>query len=182
MYKSTALSWTTTPHTWLHAAIKYAHEHDILIDLPFQWLKPIRQRDQSLIWGFCLRGLLYKDLLRLNRVRLFYRITCLAEVSTAKGDCIDDSRLGSHGKDAIGFCHRSCFTWPFQQRPIRTDFKYFRDVLQLTFCHDQSWRLREDLGDWTLTQEQYTSDWEWFFSPSQQLLWKVDSSGLHYAF
>ena len=76
--KSAALSWTTTPHTWLHAAITYAHEHDILIDLPFQWLKPIRQRDQSLMWGFGLRGLSYKDLLRLNRVRLFYRITCLA--------------------------------------------------------------------------------------------------------
>ena len=55
-------------------------------------------------------------------------------------------------------------------------------MLQLTFCHDQSWRLREDLGDWTLTQEEYTSDWEWFFSPAQHLLWKVDSSGLHYAF
>ena len=123
-------------------------------------------------------NLLTNDLIRLNQVRLFFYINMLTDIMSARGDYIDNSRLGSHGKDTMGLVHRSRFIWPYQQQPPQMGFKFFRDSIQLIFYHDQSWRLRTPLSDWILPAENYTYDCEWFFSPSLYTIWKIDHRGI----
>ena len=169
---SLALTWACTPHAWLIATIAYAIDKDIGLDLNLQWLAPARAGDVSLMSSFSQKGYKKMDLQRLNRVRLWYRINALSDICSADGREVNSYYLGGHGVDALGFYRFSKFNWAYQQRPPRGDFKFFRDTVQLCFCHDSSWRLRKCLGAWSLSDEDYCRDWDWYYSPvSKNLLY-----------
>ena len=173
-----AFEWATTPNVWLVAAIKYACDHNF--DVAFQeltWIRPVRQGDVSIMTSFCNQNYTTNELQRINRVRLWYKISLLSDLCTADGKEVEPHHLGSHGFDALGFYRDSRFDWAYQQRPPRADFKCFRDALQLCFCHDGSWILRSPLGAWDMNDEDYKKDWDWFYSPSLKNLLFLTSTG-----
>ena len=120
--------------------------------------------------GFSAHGFDTLDLLRLNRCRLYYQVTSLSDISTAKGDRIAHSYLGSHGKDAVGFARHTDIKWAIQQRPPRSDLNFFRDCSMRVFCHDGTWDLRRNLGPWILSEQQLRCNWDWYFHSSSSSL------------
>ena len=166
-----SLKWALTPNAWIRSVITYAHDNDISLDTPhLQTVQPSRRDDRSLMLGFSAHGFDTLDLLRLNRCRLYYQVASLADISTAKGDKIAQSYLGSHGKDAVGFSRHAVIKWPIQQRPPRSDLKFFRDCSMRVFCHDGTWDLRRKLGPWILSEKQLLSNWDWYFHSSSNSL------------
>ena len=101
----------------------------------------------------------------------------ISDLCTADGREVDPQNLGSHGVDAICFSRLSKYNWPFQQQPPRGDFKFFRDMVRLCFCHGGTWRLLQPLGAWSLSEVDYQRAWDWFYSPSQKGLFRLELNG-----
>ena len=169
--------WATSPKSWLIAVLKFAIDNQIHLNLTLHWLKPSRLNDVALMDSFAKFNSNSTDLLRLNRVRLWYHIVSLSDICTADGLYVEPYHLGHHGLDALGFNRFSKYDWANQQRPQRTDFKLFRDTIRTCFCHDQSWRLQKPLGPWTQPTEDYIKDWNWFYSASSGQLLFLDNTG-----
>ena len=70
-----ALSWAITPNAWVIASLLFAFDRTIFVDIHLDCLSPARHHDQSLMTAFFNRGLSEVNLQRLNRVRLWYRIS-----------------------------------------------------------------------------------------------------------
>jgi hypothetical protein len=105
------------------------------------------------------------ELMTLNRCRLYLQALFLSEICTGVGLSISgDLWMGNHLDIS---CKQS--SWPWQQRPSSQDWTIWQTFIKKAFLF-RGLHLQVPLGNWL-----YCDDgWEWYFSPSQECLFKLE--------
>ena len=103
-----------------------------------------------------------QELAGFNRVRLYYGVTLLSEISTANGQVISgDAWVGTRSR-------HSPLLWPYQPKPGPESFKAWRRLLNSAFLGDQNKRvssatakryLENPLGKWLEGSDWLQSKW-----------------------
>jgi hypothetical protein len=132
--------------------------HDIKI-------KPLREDDQLIMKAFYALSPTSSELMALNRCRLYLQVLFLSEICTGDG-------LAISGDAWVGKCfevpHKQ-ESWPRQQRPSHKDWTIWQLFIKKAFIV-RGLRLRVPLSNWLTCED----GWEWFFSPSQECLFKLE--------
>ena len=103
-----------------------------------------------------------RQLLRLNRCRLFLQVITLAEISDGSGDKICNMAYNGHRN----FTRKSPFLWTVQPRPDANHWKLWRQALRKCFS-SHGRLLRVPLGGWIDRDETH---WKWFLEVNSKYL------------
>jgi hypothetical protein len=143
---------------------------------------PFRAQDQCLMDHFSLLpGATRATLGAANRVRLFYGVAYLSEITTADGmhlagDAWEGTRL-----------RISPLLWPFQPKPGPKSFRAWRRFLNDAFLRGPHLRvssrtrdllLRTTLGSWLPASSAFMFHWDALYAPSTTTLYVVSADGV----
>ena len=159
--------WLLTPSTWVRSTLQFLHEEKVSFtsNLSFTTLTSKRLRDSPIMLGFSRVVESSSALMRLNRCRIFLKVVSVADISTTDGTEISESLFGTTQELPYRTCHRNAFAWPGQDRPPLADWSFWKESIKSAFCAS-NWMLATPLGDWTITKEEYISDWDYFLTLS----------------
>jgi hypothetical protein len=142
-------------HTW---QFLWENSVSILDRVPDLVLR--REGDRFLIPAFAGSGFARRDLLQLNRCRLFLQVTTLADIVQGNGSAWNGKR------DSF---RPHFYEWPIQSHPPQSDWEKWKRALTVAFgVHPSSRLLSSPLGHWT----DDISGWRWFWSPSEERLYE----------
>jgi hypothetical protein len=99
----------------------------------------------------------------LNRCRMYLHVTYVSEICTGDGLALSENAWHGHHFEVP---HRIA-SWPKYHRPPNKEWLLWRTFLKKTMLH-RGLRLRCPLGKWL----RFTEEWEWYYSPSQECLFK----------
>ena len=150
---------------WIVHSWKFMHDFSIDLIEGTPALPLRRIGDRYLTSSFYSHSFKGRELLRLNRCRLFLQVTTLADISAADGKFITHDAW--HGR--LDATRPSYYSWPNQGDPTTRDWALWRRALSLTFCGGQARRLVIPLGSWT---DQQIHLWTWFFAPAEDRLYE----------
>jgi hypothetical protein len=115
-----------------------------------------------------------------NRVRLHFGVAHLSEIVTANGTTISrDAWEGTRQR-------LSPLLWPYQPKPGPKSFRTWRRLLVTSFLRGHRARvsartrdltLNTALGSWRPGSEGFRYQWDSFFSPHTNLLYRVSEHG-----
>ena len=162
--------WLLTSSTWVRSTLQFLHEEKVSFhsNLSFYTLAPKRLRDSPIMSGLSRVVESSAALRRLNQCRIFLKVVSVADISTTDGTTISDSLFGTTRELPYRTCRRNTFAWPGQDRPPRTDWTFWKESIKSAFC-STNWSLTTSLGDWTVSQDEYIADWDYFLCPSSPL-------------
>ena len=150
---------------WITHSWKFMQDWGIDVSEGTSSLMLRRVGDRFLIETFHQFGFKGKELIRLNRCRLYLQVATVADISTADGRLITFEAW--HG--TIDPSRPSPFTWPNQGKPPTKDWDLWRRALSLSLCNGQIRRFSIPLGSWTDDQ---WHKWLWFFAPEENRLYE----------
>jgi hypothetical protein len=150
---------------------------DIEATLP----RPLRERDFCLMDVICsLPNVTRAQHLAFNRVRLYFGVSHLSEISTADGQHIArDAWAGSR-------LRHSALLWPYQPQPGPKSFRVWRRLLADAFLRTAHRRvsartrdllLRTPLQRWLPASESFRCQWDTFFAASTDELFIAGDDG-----
>ena len=127
--------------------------------------RPLRVNDIA-IMNLPQAGYSSQDLQRINRCRIFLRVTMLSEISSCDGKTLLPS-IWQGQPPPNSF---STLLWPRQSRPSGPSWRLWRRYLQSALspgnynCYSTQLRLHRPLGSWLAN---FDSDrhWSWYYSP-----------------
>ena len=164
-------TWIT--HTW-----EFLAEHNMQIRIPDVWTpQPQRQNDTFLMDH---ANVMYQNgaatRQKINRCRLFLRVTTLSDITDATGRHIE-----KHVWDGDRPKHRKTkLNYPTYERPPKQDWTVFRQFLQrlLTNPYDPKSKLTKHhtLGAW---YKQRHEDWTTNYSPSTNRIYIKKSNNIY---
>jgi hypothetical protein len=115
-----------------------------------------------------------------NRVRIYFGVTYLSEIVTAKGSSI--ARDAWEG----GRMRLPPFLWPYQIRPGPKSFRHWQRILADAFLlgtrrrvssRTRDLTLRTNVGPWLPASDAFRTHWDAFFSGEQNALFMVTNEG-----
>lgn len=107
------------------------------------------------------------ELMTLNRCRLYLQVLFRSEICTGDGLSISrDAWTGNRFE-----IPRKQVSWPRQQRPSLKDWTTWQAFQKKAFLSRDLW-LWVPLGKWLHCKD----GWEWYFSPTQECLFKLEQS------
>ena len=105
------------------------------------------------------------DLAKINRCRLYLRVTTLSDITSGDGKTICKQYWDGYRDDERILLH----DWPEQGDPGDKDWTLWRRALKTAFPQQQR-KLENPLGRWV---DKYRNKWKWFYHPlSKQLYTK----------
>jgi hypothetical protein len=109
-----------------------------------------------------------EELSALNRCRIYLQAYFLSDICTGDGlTLLEDAWKGKRFK--VPFKTNA---WPNQQKPSPKDWTLWQTFIKRAFL-GRGYRLKSPLGSWL----QVDKDWEWYYSPKQERLFKLDDNG-----
>jgi hypothetical protein len=166
------VGFLATDHCWVKHAWKFMSSSGFTIQSSAldPSLKLRRGNDSFLMELFLSSNLGSDALRRLNRCRLFLKVTTLSDITTGDGNKITKSAW----QGVQDITRPTHYVWPAQSSPPAADSEIWRSALQSTVCSN-SRILRSQVGAWTDTN--LTDHWMWYFSPSLERLYRHQPQG-----
>ena len=155
---------------WIMHSWKFMNDFGIKLIEGTTALKLRRVGDAFLIEQFHQHGHKGKELLRLNRCRLFLQVTTLVDISSADGKFITHKAW----QGQFDYSSPSYYNWPNQGDPPPKDWALWRKALSISFCGGQTRRLTIPMGSWSDNQ---IDKWKWFFAPTEDRLYERLATG-----
>lgn len=149
---------------WLHSCWAACHRHKIKIESQHTWApKLLRTHDKSLMEHLINTSLFAPwELAKINKMRIFLKVTTISDVATAAGTHLDPRRYQDSPPTPV---EHSEFVWPLQIDP-----KYWhlwRRALRTLVHGRDDLRLIVPLGEWTSQPRQ---EFHWFVRANGQSL------------
>jgi len=142
--------WITTTRTFLHMIQGQIH-------LQNPWLLPTRRTsDRHIMEDIATLNIPDHDKQRLSAMRLYLRISTLAEITEHTGKEILSEYLTPSPNEhhcplnQLGSTHQ----WPTQPEPSKQTWKLWKKTLQTLYTRETTTILRQPLGTWLPTYEQ----------------------------
>ena len=160
-------------HSWIYDCLKFMHEFDIDITIKHEELRPKREGDRAIMEvASKMQGINLKSI---NRVRMFQEIISIADITTADGKKIDDTFLQrAKVKES-----RNNFLWPHKHRVTSEDFRQWNIMCKQLYILEG--QLSTPLYNWiSITQEEWTANWNWFSNTRGQLFRRQDKTWYKY--
>ena len=167
------VTWFNTTNSWIIETYKYCCSNRIIFSEPGPSISPQCERDRALMEIFQTVGFSRKELMQLNRCRLYYQITSISDVTDGTG-----TLLSLRWVTRLPPTHTSTCLWPTQVNPSRPDWEFWDAVLKNTLCGD-GLALKVPLGRWLCTSPQLTN-WDHILTTSGVLYQKVNSGWIKY--
>jgi hypothetical protein len=148
-------------HSLVKSTWEFTATHGISIHYDIELPLP-RINDIPLMQLFYEEGARSLVLAQLNKCRLYLRAFHLSDIADFAGTHISDDAW----KGIISTVPRNQFLWPKQGKPSPLDWSVWRTFLgeHIVLWHH---RLRQPLGQWVRSD-----DWNWFFHPGEERLYK----------
>jgi hypothetical protein len=135
---------------WIQSTRSFLSSVNMTMQIPqIGTLKPLREKDQSVMDIITQSSLSLKEITIFNNTRLFLQITSVSEISNTKGTSIypDFTSLNPPKKRPVTN-GSSKLIWPVQPPPNRRMWRvWIKGIKQL--CKPNSWYLLQHLGHWT---------------------------------
>ena len=152
------------PRSFIRTLWEFTSTHNIKVPRVHPELEHHRERDRYLMHDFVLSNTVSKkDLQKLNRCRLYLKVTTLSDITSGDGETICKQYWDGIRDDQRSPLH----DWPEQGDPGDRDWTLWRKALKNSF--DQTRRkLHTPLGRWVDT---HRDKWKWFYHPLSRRLY-----------
>jgi hypothetical protein len=110
------------------------------------------------------------QLQRINYCRLYMNVTTVSEITNAKGDMLDPAMLNGDRATTM-----SSDRWQRvnQQRPDRVSWNLWNQVCKsISSKVNNKWYLKQQLGKWTIPQEQRRRHWTFWYDQQTDRLYQ----------
>ena len=155
------------PRTWIKSLWEFVHIYKVKMPTYDFLLKQRRDGDLFLMESFHQTGFSKKQLIKLNRCRLYLQVELLSDITDGTGDRIHPSAYQGHRQHNSQSIH----DWPEQHNPDKHHWKLWRKALRDSFPRinaQRLGRLQTPLGSWI---DGNRDKWRWFFSPATSSLY-----------
>jgi hypothetical protein len=157
--------------SWLTSVWQFASKLQLKITMVNAWLPPKpMDNDLNIMEYFISQKFLPKQLIRLNRCRLYLQLLSLSDMVSADGRRIMGSVLAGHKL----MDRRSKLTWPEQGTPTTSDWLLWASAFQP--LHSKT-ILLQPISMAAMSSHQ---SWFWYIDRYQSLYQLVDNSWVHY--
>ena len=155
------------PRTWIKSLWEFVDEYSITMPTYKNILKTKRDNDKFIMEAFHNANYSKKELLKLNRCRMYLKVDTLSDITNGMGDRI--CRLTYNGQRTHNF--KRTYDWPEQPKPDEKHWLLWRQALVKSFprtTNDRLGILQHPLGPWIDNKK---DDWRWFFSPATLMVY-----------
>ena len=163
--------WINTTDTWIGQTLEFCLENKIVVSKTGEGLKPSCQGDSAIMQIMANRGLTKGQLKALNRCRLASQVVSISELATGDG-----KKLAGIARDPVG---TNGYVWPIQGKVTNADWSFWERSIQQNFCVAVN-HLETPLGHWTLSDQEYFTNWEWFVGEDDCLYQRSENEWLRY--
>ena len=164
IFESTVkIHWMNTPDLWALATLTFCQSYDITFKEPGDTIQPKRIKDVVLMEAIAMYAFSTSVMRAVNRCRLFLQVCTLADISTGDGKAIHPQAYLP-----IRFGRRNHYNWPYQGLPSSSDWTTWKAVLDTVFRQDNVFH--SGLGHWTLDDQDYHEDWDFFLTRHNNLV------------
>lgn len=149
--------WILTKNTWFVALRSYLILHQITVNLHLPLLHPQRHNDSTIM--DILDGSTQfspADLRDINTCRIYKQVTFLSDIATGDG-----IRLMTDAWSDIPNKRSKQYTSNYQHYPIPRQWKAWKAAMDF-INQSTTNRMRQPLGQWKITAEQYIQSWDFF--------------------
>ena len=166
------ITWFNTTSSWIIDTYRYCRKHEIVFTDSGTHILPQCLQDEPLMQVFEAEGYTQRELVRLNRCRLYYQVTTLSDISDGTG-----TQLSPRWLHRSPPTHTTRYKWPVQGNPPKYDWDLWDAALQTTVCNT-GLGLKYPLGAWTVPPEAH--QWEYLVSSDDRLFKKTHTGWLEY--
>ena len=117
------------PHTWIRSLWEFVDEYKITMPKWDYTLRKKRDGDIFLMDAFQRAGFTKRQLLPLNRCRIYLKVETLSDITDGTGDQISKQAYDGRQTAATLASH----DWPVQVNPNQTHWKLWRRALRKSF-------------------------------------------------
>ena len=167
------IHWMNTPNLWAMKTLEYCQSYNISFKEPGAILAPKRLRDVLIMDALALYGFSTSTMQAVNRCRLYKQVCTVSDISTGDGKAIHPQ---AYEKGRMG--RRNSYNWPAQGLPSSSDWKMWKAAIDTVFRQDNVFH--SGLGHWTLTEEEYYRDWDYFLTSEDDLVQHDNGEWLYY--
>ena len=164
LFESTLpITWMNTPNLWVMDTLAFCQAYNIRFREPGDILKTKRVKDVLIMPAVAAQKLPKSMLQAVNRCRMYLRVCTLSDICTANGKAIHPKVLKRTppGK-------RNSFIWPPQGKPSGCDWRCWESAINTVFRQDNIFH--SGLGHWTVDEEEYVRDWDFFLTRNGELV------------
>ena len=154
-------------HSLVYHILSYNYSNDIKINTDHECLIPKRMGDRTIMQLALSSFSTSKELKAIQRVRMSLGITCLSDICSIGGDCLDSYFYDKEPKKRC----RNSYIWPSKHHTYKSDYTLWRKFLKMIFS-EGTHALFQPLGNWTTTSQlKWIDHWDYFVTPDQQFLY-----------
>ena len=120
-----------TENTWIESVIRGCQRHSIKVTMREQWINTWSENDEFIMYKAqnVTKG---RDLMRVNKVRLYLQVSTLSDIMTADGKNIDNDILCGR-KGGSPSPSRASYLWPNIPSPTKAEVLIWKQTLCLIF-------------------------------------------------
>ena len=166
-------TWINTPNLWVMHTLKFCIEYDIKFKETGKNIQAKRIGDKTIMHLAQQLHIQDNALKAINRCRMYLNVTTVSDIVTGDGQYTHPDIL-AHRK--IG--KTDSFHWPFQGLPSPDDWKWWDYAIDLTLKRGTT--LDTPLGHWTLPQQEFINDWEYFLTSQNKLYRHLNNTWTRY--
>ena len=117
---------------------------------------------------FARAGYATKEMGILNRCRLFCQVDAISDVAEGNGIQLSTRFITTHNPRNLAHG----IDWPEQGDIPKREWEFWKTALLTALCQPRSLRLNQTLGLWTIPEEDYRAQWDWFLSSEEGLYYR----------
>jgi hypothetical protein len=159
------IDWVEVPNLWIQQTLQFCQQYDISFEERGTSLRPKRINDVSIMTSLKDIGFTRSTLKAVNRCRLYLRVCTLADIVDGNG-----RQLHPEVFSKTPFGRRDNYVWPTQGHPTRQDWVTWETTIR--HCFQPQDTVRPRMGHWILPPEKFLSDWDFFLTADNILIWR----------
>ena len=170
--KTIDIDWITTKNLWAINTLQFCQKYHIQFKEPGASITLKRIGDITIMEGLRKAGFTLSTLRIANRCRIYLQVTTLSDIATGDG-----SQLNPSVFEQTPF-FRDHYNWPRQGKPPPKDWNVWNYVVK--HCFQPMQRLHPHLGHWTVDSTAYKSDWDFFLTIDDTLIWQCNGEWIYF--
>jgi hypothetical protein len=149
---------------WIPGIRDFLHHINTFITNTISMPPLFRQGDSYIMDAPHISSLTQKEIILVNRCRIYQQVECVSEIATASGDKLNPNWFSNKQQRPS----KSIKTWPRQGDPGPEAWKTWERFLTRAFMNEKG-SLRVTLTKWTRKPQRHYAT---YFSSSSQQLWR----------
>ena len=116
---------TYTDHNWIQSLSHILLENKMKIWVYNTWVPTISRRNDKMLMDIFNNNATNQKILHINYCRLYLQVNTISDITTLKGDCIEEGSWTVKKKTIP-----SRLQWPLQNRPTKKSIIIWQNALQ----------------------------------------------------